>query len=327
MKNELGLQIQKFFQDYLLNERELGRHTYYSYRDTVKLFLAYLQGEIGRRPVGLNDLTAVKVISFLEMLKKKRGNGVKTQNQRLAALKHLFQYLKNNDPTRMNQYERIDHINFKRAPRVPIEYLEKKEVDAIMACINQQTLKGRRDYGMLLLLYNSGARVQEICDLKKKDIQWSNPYMVKLKGKGNKTRHVPLWKKTVEALSYVVKGKEENNFIFGKNEMALTRFGIRYIILKYVEAAIKDCPTLKSKRIGPHTFRHTTAMHLLQSGVDITVIKNWLGHVDLNTTHGYIEIDMKMKKEAMKKLKPTNEQVEEDLLKKHGDIVSWLSSL
>lgn len=329
MKNDLDKFTQDFFQNYLPKERELSQHTIYSYRDTIKLFFKFIVSKYGKKKkANLDDMSAKNVLEFIEYLKTSRRNTTKTQNQRLAVLKSFLGYLRANDPIRMSQYDRIQHIKMKRPEHVPIEYLDKNEMKAIFAAIDLNTQNGKRDNAILKLLYNSGARVQEICNLTVADIRLTPPYLVKLKGKGKKTRQVPLWKETVQAVKPIVMNKEPFESIFCFRTATLSRFGIRYIVKKYCEKASLNCSSMKDKTIGPHTFRHTTAMHLLQSGVDISVIKTWLGHVDLNTTHGYVEIDMEMKRKAMQHLNfSKNDDCIKKLLSKNQDIIKWLTDI
>lgn len=330
--NELTLHVQTFFQTHLPIERGLSAHTIAAYRDTIKLFLKYLVRETRRSAVRLRleDFSAKAVLSFLENAESERGNTAKTRNQRLAVLKSFFTYLLNVDPTRANQYERVFHLKSKRIPYRPIEYLFETEIRAIMNEVDQTTSKGKRDYAILLLLYNTGARAQELCDIKVSDLRLEKPYLVSLNGKGNKTRHVPVWPETIAALARAGINPEANGneFIFKNNRGdKLTRFGLRYLLGYYATLASKKMPELLKKNIGPHLIRHTTAMHLLQSGVDITIIKSWLGHVDLNTTHGYIEIDLKMKEEALSKTRsPLRTKKIASLIKKEKDLIGWLES-
>lgn len=332
MRNELTHYVQNFFQSHLPVERGLRPHTIMAYRDTVKLFLQYLSKSKRRvvRTLSLNDVSAKTVLSFLEDSERVRGNSPKTRNQRLAVLKSFFTYLINVDPTRADQYEKVFHLRAKRVPYRPVEYLFKEEFNAIMNEIDLQTEKGRRDYAALLFLYNTGARAQELCDMRVVDLRLEKPTLAMLNGKGNKTRHVPLWRETVEAIKAIAglaDAAKDDPVFKNKQGGKLTRFGIRYLLRHYVARAAVKMPELKKKKIGPHTIRHTTAMHLLQSGVDITIIKSWLGHVDLNTTHGYIEIDLKMKEEALlkNKSKLKNKTVRE-IVGKEKDLIAWLES-
>lgn len=331
--SELTRVIQSFFQSYLPMERGLSTHTVKSYRDTLKLYLQYLAKKKSCRieSLSLNDLTAKSVLGFLESIEKDRNNGPRTRNQRLAVLKTYFSYLLTQDVTRADQFEKIQHLTSKREPRRPMEYLTEKELRAILESIDRSGFQGIRDYALFLTLYNTGARVQELCDLKVKHLRLHKPAMVILTGKGNKTRNVPLWDTTVQALAAHIdmNSKSEEDFIFrGKRGDPLSRFGIRYLVQAQVNRAKQLCPSLKTKKIGPHTFRHTTAMHLLQAGVDINVIKTWLGHEDLETTNKYIEIDMKMKESALERIGPkgTGSEIKK-ILDREKDVLKWLESI
>ena len=332
MINKLTHYVQSFFQSYLPVERGLSQHTIFSYRDTMKLFLKNIS-ILKKKPIQkieLADLNVQSVLQFLDDSEINRGNVVKTRNQRLAVLKSFFAYLLNLDPTRAEQYERIFHLKSKRVPYSPVEYLFKEELKAIMNEINRVNEKGLRDYALILFIYNTGARAQEACDLKIEDLRLEKPSLAILHGKGKKIRHVPLWPETVQILSEILRNRkaEKNEFVFkNRHGKVLTRFGVRYLLKEYVKKATLKLPELKKKKIGPHTLRHTTAMHLLQSGVDITVIKSWLGHVDLKTTHGYIEIDLKMKAEALQKIPLENRGKKlKQIMIKEKNIIDWLES-
>jgi site-specific recombinase XerD len=330
--NELTQFVQTFFQSHLPVERNLSTHTIKAYRDTIKLYLKYLASSKKRKiqQLTLEDMNAKSVMSFVEDCGVNRGNAVKTTNQRLAVLKSFFTYLLNVDPTRANQYERIFHMKSRRVPYKPVEYLFREEIEAIKSAIDRTTAKGKRDHAMILFLYNTGARAQELCDIKVGDLRFEKPYLAVLHGKGNKTRQVPLWKETVEAIQEIILDgvvDERRHLFVNRRGEKITRFGLRYLIQHYVKKAIVKLPMLKRKKVGPHTFRHTTAMHLLQAGVDITIIKSWLGHVDLNTTHGYVEIDLKMKEQALRKTEPGQKnQRPHKFVKKEKDLIEWLES-
>lgn len=325
-ENQLLKSIQYFFQIYLPQERGLSVHTIRSYRDTLKLLLKHLS-EIKNckiQSVTLNDLTAESVREFLNAIEKQRNNAISTRNQRLAVIKTFVTFLMTQDLAFASQFEKISLITMKRAPYKPVVYLTDKEVQALLDSVNQGTDQGVRDYAILLLLYNSGARVQELCDLKLKNIRMEKPFMVTLTGKGQKTRHVPLWAGTFAAIKRHielsnVKNSEESVFI-GKRGVPLSRFAVRYLLQTYIKHAVEKCKSLNTKDIGPHTLRHTTAMHLFQSGVDIAIIKEWLGHADLNSTHGYVEINMKT-------TKPRNNGSISSILKQEKDVMKWLEAL
>ena len=330
-ENKLTHHVQDFFQTHLPIERGLRTHTIRSYRDSIKLFLKYIS-KTKRQPIqkiSLESLNANSVMGFLDDSERSRGNVEKTRNQRLAVLKSFFGYLMNVDLDRANQYEKIFHLKAKRVPYKPVEYLFKEELRAIMHEIDRQTEKGKRDHAAIIFLYNTGARAQELCDLKISDLRLEKPFLSTLHGKGNKTRQVPLWSETVEALTAIIDGSEDKSSHVFRNRhgYALTRFGLRYLLSNYVKKASQKMPELSKKKVGPHTIRHTTAMHLLQSGVDITIIKSWLGHVDLNTTHGYVEIDLKMKEKALQKNRANNRgNTPRELVAKEKDLIDWLEA-
>jgi site-specific recombinase XerD len=214
-----------------------------------------------------------------------------------------------------------------------MEYLEVEEVRAIMERIDRSEVIGRRDYALLNFLYNTGARVQEACDFCIEHVWFDSPPLVTITGKGRKIRQVPLGPETATLLkSYIAERNASTNTLknvfLNARGQPLTRFGIRYILKTRIAAAVEYCPNLSKKNVGPHTFRHTTAMHLLQSGVELTVIKNWLGHVNLETTHAYVEIDLDMKRKALSSCAPVC-KIEnlQHLIKQNNDIISWLESL
>ncbi len=334
-ENQLLKSIQYFFQSYLPKERGLSVHTIRSYRDTLKLFLQHVS-EIKKRKVqslNLEEITTDNVKSFLNWIEKQRDNSISTRNQRLAVIKTFVAFLMTQDIALGNQLEKISLMTMKRVPYKPVVYLTDDEMQALLESVDQDTSQGVRDYAILLVLYNSGARVQELCDLKIKDVRIEKPSMVTLTGKGRKTRHVPVWAGTITAIKKyleITSSSNPDNYIFmGKRGEPLSRFAVRYLVQTYVGKAAKKCKSIKEKDIGPHTLRHTTAMHLLQSGVDIAVIKEWLGHAVLNTTHEYVEINMKMKEAALAKTtspKNTHNSIS-SILKQEKDVLKWLEAI
>lgn len=327
--------VQDFFQDYLGAHRGLSSHTVTSYRDALKLFLIFVAQQAGKHTTSLtlDDLRAESVLAFLDDIEATRNNSVRTRNIRLAALRTFFRYLAMQDPLRAGQYQRIVAIPIKQAPQPVMEYLEVHEVKAILGAIDRKHAAGRRDYVLISLLYNTGARVQEICDLRVANLRLAAPPIVTLIGKGSKTRHVPLWPETASLLREHLQERgiftesQACLFVNARGE-PLTRYGIRHIIQTRVATALPSCPSLVGKRVSPHTLRHATAMHLLQSGVDLAVIKSWLGHVNLATTHGYVEIDMEMKRKALSACTPLdNPEKLQRLVEQNKDIISWLETL
>jgi len=327
--------VQDFFIDHLRAHRGLSPHTITSYRDTLKLFLIYVAKRMDKQSTQLllDDLQAEKVLSFLDDVESARKNSVMTRNIRLAALRTFFRYLASQDPLRAGQYQRVVAIPLKRGSRPAIEYLEINEVKAILETIDRKTTEGRRDYALISFLYNTGSRVQEVADLRVENLRLATPPIAIITGKGRKTRHVPLWAETASLLQVqinergIIEKPQAHLFVNARGE-PLSRFGIRYIIRSRVKAASQQCVSLQSKRISPHTFRHSTAMHLLQSGVDLAVIKSWLGHVNLATTHGYVEIDLEMKRKALSACNPPgNSEQLHQIIDQHKDVIRWLESL
>jgi integrase/recombinase XerD len=326
---------QCFFQEYLIVHRGLSQNTIMAYRDTLKLFFAF-ESSCQKKPaikLTLEDLNAESVLAFLHQIESKRKNSIVTRNLRLAALKTFCLYLSTKDILRIAEYQKIIALPVKRAPRKVIDYLEVNEVKLILENINRTEFSGQRDYVLLKLLYNTGARVQEICDLKVSSIIFGHVTVVTIIGKGKKSRHVPICPETAKLLQdylNVTKLSQQLDASLFMNLQGecIGRHGIRYIVKQRCAAAENCCPSLKKKIIGPHTFRHTTAMHFLQAGVDLSIIKSWLGHVSLTTTHAYIEIDMEMKRKALQACSPVSKSPSlKKLLDKNKDVLAWLDSI
>lgn len=332
-KHYLSYYIQSFLIQYIPNERGLSENTILAYRDALKLFLKYCNDHLKIKidKLKYDQINEVTVCKFLDYIEQDRGCTPGTRNARLAALKIFFRYLGREAPECLNNSQKISSIPLKKTPHKTAHYLEAEELKTILDSIDITARNGLRDKALLLLMHNTGARVQEIIDIELKDIRMDVASQVKLKGKGDKIRVCPLWKETIDVIkTYITERKpkfedEQHLFLNNKNEH-ITRFGIRYIVRKYTEKAIKEMPTIKQKKISPHTFRHTTAMHLLQSGNELNVVRLWLGHADLNTTHLYVEINMEMKRKILDKSLPPN------LKKKNKKwlkpkILEWLDTL
>ena len=335
-KTSIAIPIRNFFDQHMLSQRGLSPNTILAYRDTIKLFLEFASRHLKKSCTELviEDLTAKLVCSFMLHLELSRKNSVPTRNARLAAIHSFFQYLATTDPRHIAHAQSILRVPFKRqAHRVP-EYLEKDEILKIFSEIDTRKSAGLRDDALLRLLYNTGMRAQELVDLNVNHLRFSRPYHVRIFGKGRRERTCPLWSETVFALKGYLKDRGQANnetdplFINGEGNR-LTRFGVRYIVSHRVAEAAKVCPSLLTRRVTPHTFRHTTAMHLLQSNIDLNMIRSWLGHASIETTNGYVEIDLEMKRKTLKSC--------EKLIPKQGnrgpswkrgdDILSWLTTL
>jgi site-specific recombinase XerD len=332
----LLLLVQAFFQEYLAGQRGVSKNTILAYRDALKLFLSFLASSTGKQAARLqmDDLQAERVLAFLDDTEQKRKNRTATRNLRLTALRTFFHYLISEDTVRSGQYQKIVAIPLKRAPRPMMGYLDVPEVQAILDSIDRNRLSGRRDYAMLSFLYNTGARVQEAIDAKVRTVRFSSPPIVTITGKGSKTRIVPLWQSTATVLLEhirergVDKQPDATLFVNARGQ-PLTRFGVRHILRKCLRAAELTLGSIAGKRVSPHTVRHSTAMHLLQSGVDLTVIQRWLGHVQLATTHGYVEIDLEMKRKALAACAPPGEPADglQRVTDSNRDVIRWLESL
>jgi site-specific recombinase XerD len=255
--------------------------------------------------LAVTDLSADRVRQFLSDLEEKRACGIATRNQRLAALHALARFIGLHAPELVEWCGQVRAVPFKKAPKTLITYLEKAEMDALLAAPDLTTAQGRRDHTLLLFLYNSGARADEAAQVRINDLtlpQVSDRDLasVLIRGKGNKARRCPLWAQTVRELAALVQGRDPSEHLFlNRCDQPITRFGIHALVKRCAARAVKDVPALATKRVSPHTIRHTTATHLLRSGVDINTIRAWLGHVSLTTTNVYAEVDLDMKAKAL----------------------------
>lgn len=335
-KTELARPVQRFFEQHLLAERGLSGHTVLAYRDSLKLFLEFVCRKHRKTCVALTleDLTADTVREFMNHLERSRKNSVPTRNSRLAAIRSFFNYLASVEPRHIAQAQTILAVPFKRHSRCVAKYLEWDEVLKIFAGIDGRTLRGQRDNALLRLLYYTGMRVQELVDLNVSQLRFSRPYSVRIFGKGRKERMCPLERDTIVALKVYLKKRgadlnETTPLFVNREGNRLTRFGVRYIITRRVADAAKGCPSLLTTRITPHTIRHTTAMHMLQSNVDLNMIRSWLGHASIETTNSYVEIDLEMKRKTLQsseKLIPSNGNRKSSW---RGDdkLLAWLARL
>jgi site-specific recombinase XerD len=310
--NELGRAIERFFREYLPTLRGTSRHTIRNYRDAIVLFLRFAstQKATAIEDLDLSDFTAQQVRAFLAFLEAERHNGVATRNARLAALHTFARFLVTEQPAHLAELQRVLGVPFKRGARnVPIEYLEPDEVEALLNSIDRSTPSGKRDYALFALMLNTGARVQEILDLRLCDIRTDPPHQVRLRGKGGKTRLCPIWPQTALLLRELSQraarcADGEAPLFVNRQGAKLTRFGVRYLLKKHVEAGATAIGTLREKQIHPHSLRHTTAIFLLKAGVDFATISQWLGHSTLNTTMTYARADLDLKRQALMQVFP-----------------------
>ena len=303
----LGHWVQNFFCQRLQAQREVSPHSLASYRDTLRLLLAFVEQKTARSPSQqtLGDWNAQTILKFLDHLEKQRGCQARTRNVRLAALRSFMRYVSQQSPETLALTSQVLAIPFKRFDRPLIEPLSEAEVRAILAATDPATASGRRDHLLFNFLYHTGARVSEALQLRHQDIHWGAPVTVCLHGKGRKERVIPLLKPIARELKRALAQlpPEPASLVF-ENRLGqpLTRWGVQKRLRRTVQQAVQHCPSLKGRRVSPHTFRHTTAMGLLQADVDIMVIALILGHESPTTTHHYIELDIQMKERCLRKL-------------------------
>jgi integrase/recombinase XerD len=302
----LGPWIRRFLLEHLVGERNLSRNTQRSYRDTLALLMPFISRKVGKPVDQLStaDLTADRVRLFLADLEETRRCSIATRNQRLAAIHALARFVGLRSPEHIGWSGEIRTIPLKKTTTRPVAYLEKPEMDALLNAPDQSTAQGRRDYALLLFLYNSGARADEAAQLLIDDLQLSirkqDHSSTRIRGKGNKIRHCPLWLQTAQLLKAITDGRGATERVFlNRLRQPITRFGIHAMVQRYASRVAKQIPAMASKRISPHSIRHTSATHLLRAGVDINTIRAWLGHVSLDTTNIYAETDLEMKAKAL----------------------------
>lgn len=296
--------VESYFREHLDRTRGVSRHTVLAYRDTLRLFFTFCAATTGRDVSALrvDDMTVDTVSAFLTHLGAQRGNSPVTQNCRLAAIRGLVRHLVRNDPSRAAQYQRVLSLPSKRTRVRLATYLEPEEVRRVLAQPDGRTLLGQRDHALLLFLYNTGARVSEALDVRVRDVERVKPPQVRLRGKGRRERLCPLWGETIRALDRLptMQSKSPEQLVF-LNRLGeyLTRDGVAHLLRRYVRQAAADLPILQRRKVTPHVLRHSCAVALLQAGVDISVIRDYLGHASVATTNRYITTNLRMKREAL----------------------------
>jgi site-specific recombinase XerD len=332
-KNELEISlstlIQHFFCRRLITQRNASSQTIASYRDTFRLLFRYAQEKMKKAPAALQfeDLDADFVLKFLDYLEQERGNSERTRNLRLAAIRSFLRYVSYRLPGSLSTIQKVLAIPLKRFDRPSFEFLQREEVEAIITASEKTTFSGHRDFVMFMTLYNTGARVSEIIRLQVGDVCLESRASILIHGKGRKQRTVPLWNSTKHHLKkWRFRLESDSGPLFpSRCGRPLSRAGVEYRLRLAVKKAAERFPSLEKRKISPHTLRHTTAMHLLQSGVDITVIALWLGHESPATTHMYVEADLTMKEKALQKLQdPSLKSVR---YQASDSILSFLESL
>ncbi|MDA8266445.1 MAG: tyrosine-type recombinase/integrase [Actinomycetota bacterium] len=330
----LGPIVHSFFIDHLVAVKGLRPASVRSYRDTIRLFLCFVAADkkVKITKLRIEDLSFERSLGFLRYLEEGRGNHVRTRNQRLAVLHSLFDYVASREPEMLGVCQRVAAIPTKRAAPAETHYLERDEIEGLFRDLPRVGRLALRDRALLLFLYNTGARAQEVADLRVGHLDLGEAGVVRLHGKGDKWRTCPLWRETAALLEQLLDTSnrpprtEAPVFISATGE-ALTRFGIYKIVRRHAGHLDND---RTDRRVSPHLFRHTSAVHLLEAGVEVNVIRGWLGHADLTTTNRYAEINTRAKVEALRNTEPPGSSVgprARPVWRSDESLLDWLSSL
>ncbi len=329
----LGPILHSFFIDHLITVNGLRPTSIRSYRDTIRLFLQFAAADKHCKitHLALGDLTFERVVGFLKHLEVDRGNHVRTRNQRLAAVHCLFEYIAGRAPEMLVVCQRVGAVPMKRVAPAETRFLERDEVEDLLRHLPRDGRLALRDRALLIFLYNTGARVQEAADLRVEHLDLGEHPLVRLHGKGDKWRTCPLWHQTAELLSSLLESMNPpptpKTAIFSACGHPLTRFGIYKIVRRH--GARFDNPRT-ARRVSPHIFRHTAAVHLLEAGVEVNVIRGWLGHADLSTNYRYAEINTKTKLAALRASElpdTTGASRIKPIWRTDQTLLNWLASL
>jgi len=311
----------------------MSPHTIHSYRDSLMLLLRFIASNrrVDVCNLDLEDIDPERVLAFLAHLEKVRNNSVTTRNVRLSAIHAFFRFVGAHHPDQMQRAQQMIGVPFKRTDQRVIEYLDRSEIEAVLTRVDRSTSNGRRDYALLSTMFNTGARVQEVIDLRANDLQLTRPYQLRLFGKGRKERYCPLWPQTAKVLLAFCEERQielcsDAKVFLNHRGTHLTRFGVRYILAKHVDRARSEVATLVRKRLHPHSMRHSTAVALLKSGVDLSTISQWLGHASPTTTNRYATVDLDMKRDAINRVKPVGGP-RKVAWRTSETILKWLESL
>jgi site-specific recombinase XerD len=332
---DFSIHVTGFLTHYLAAQRNLSPNTIKAYRDVFTLLMRFCRDVQGIAPekLRLEQIDVSSVEAFLDYLEKERQSSPRTRNHRLAALHAFFRYVQAEEPDRMLQCQRILAIPQRRHARPTVAYLSKEELAEVLAQPDLQTPEGRRDAVLLSVLYDTGARVQEVIDLSVGDIRLDPPSLVRLMGKGRKMRTVPLMENTVQLLRdhlhehHFDRPEQFDKPLFrNRHHQRLSRSGIRYILHKYLVSARRKRPSL-NRTVSPHTLRHSKGMHLLESGISLEMIRDFLGHVDVKTTEIYARANLEMKRNALEKISPPSPLPSLPSWQQNKNLLDWLRSL
>jgi len=336
--NDFAYYLSLFLSKYLPGQKNLKSNTIASYRDTFKLFLVFCGSVKGLKPEGitLDSLTNNMFTDFLEWIEKERKCCVSTRNQRLSAIHAFFRYVQKDIPDNLFEIHKITKIPLKRKPRPMVSYLKAHELKILFSQPDIRTRKGRRDLVLLVLMYDTAARVSEIIDLKVGDIRLSSPAVITLHGKGGKVRHVPITGKTKSHLAAYLEEHKRYNWgiaaqevpvFFNQQRKKLSRWGVSYILNKYVEMARKNTKFSINFSVTPHVLRHSKAMGLLKAGVNLIYIRDFLGHCNVVTTEIYARADSEMKRKAIESAYVDLSPKDMPKWDENQDLMFWLQNL
>jgi site-specific recombinase XerD len=310
-----------------------GTHLTGPYSLTATLGGSFFASQRRKRRVAdleLEDLMEADVLSFLNHIERERHSTTITRNCRLAALRSFFSFVAEHEPLAAKQCAEVLHVPFKRATRRAMVYLDSAEVASILSQPERSNPEGQRDHALLSLLYNTGSRIQEALNLRPQDLYLKSPSHVRLMGKGQKERISPIWPETAELLTSLIERnnvRPDDRVFINRYGAPLSASGFRFRLRQYVRSATMRQPTLSQKRITPHVFRHTTAVHLVAAGVDVTVIRSWLGHAHLDTTNHYAQANLETKRKALEQVDPSLRSSKPPRWKRDTDLLAWLDSL
>lgn len=330
--NSLFFLITDFFMTHLANERRASRHTVVAYRDAFRMLLPFAARLHGRAVNRLcfTDLSVEVILQFLNYLENNRRNTARSRNARLAALHSFFRFAMSREPALASSCQRMLAIPFKKTTRRTLGYLTEEEIKSLLDHVDRNTVNGERDYVLLALLYDTGARVQELLNLKPSDFRLERPAFVRITGKGRKERICPLLPQTARLVGRFIAEQrpaaDDSPCFVNRYGRALSRHGVRYLLRKHLSVASQKTPGMNRPGISPHTLRHTKAMHLLQAGLPLVTIKDILGHADIKSTEIYVETDLEMRREALEQVGGPSKA-----RKRHKslgpDLLKWLESL
>jgi integrase/recombinase XerD len=328
--------VRKYFTDHLINQRRVSPRTVAAYRDTMRILVRYFHETAGLAPTSLrvHHLDAKHVLGFLAHLEQTRGNSARTRNHRLAAIRSFLRFVSLEEPTSLPSVSQVLAIPKKKHPRQLVQYLTRPAVEAIIDAPDGTRPNGVRDRALLLLLYNTGARVSEVASLKTPQLSFGDVTHLQFYGKGRKERLLPLWKRTTRALKHWLRVRKDLGFrtdpLFpNRRGEAVSRYGVGYVLAKAASKAAtiagKRCPELTTVHVHPHILRHSLAMHMLQAGIDIATIALWLGHESIETTHVYLHSDLAQKEETLRRVGEGNGHLQR--FKPQDDMLRFLDGL